>query len=493
MTTGSMPMPCPEHGPPDAPDHRFCEECGRELERVPQDGVDGPLTGTTGGDTSDGVVGPAVPAPGGTGSAPGPAAPATGAMTGRSVSSGPATARWGAGAERDGHPHGGGTGGVAGTPDGSGVPVSRAGLETLAGPAVPGGLDSLAGPSASPDRAAPVAWSQPVVSAGPQSPAGPARPAPQAAHPGSGSPSSAAPAWLSSRAPGHPCPRCGAVPSGNPGHCERCGQRWNVGRDRADLDLGTVAAVTDRARRHRNEDAVAVGRLGGATAAVICDGVSTSLRADVAAHAAAESGLAAILSALAAGSGAAEAIVTGTRAAAAATRATAVADDGQVPPSCTYVAAVVTADSVAVGWIGDSRAYWLGPDGATDEAACLTVDDSVVGRIRAGRPVPPGAELHPTSRALVRWLGADSTDTEPEVVAFQPTRAGRLVLCTDGLSHYLPDPASLAVRVPGPTGATPLAIARDLTGFAVASGGHDNVAVAVLPFPPVARQAGAHA
>jgi len=117
----------------------------------------------------------------------------------------------------------------------------------------------------------------------------------------------------------------------------------------------------------------------------------------------------------------------------------------------------------------------------------------VVGRIRAGRPVPPGAELHPTSRALVRWLGADSTDTEPEVVAFQPTRAGRLVLCTDGLSHYLPDPASLAVRVPGPTGATPLAIARDLTGFAVASGGHDNVAVAVLPFPPVARQAGAHA
>ncbi|ROT28287.1 serine/threonine-protein phosphatase [Micromonospora sp. HM5-17] len=289
---------------------------------------------------------------------------------------------------------------------------------------------------------------------------------------------------------GQPCPRCGAVPSGNPGHCERCGQRWPVGRDRADLDLGTVAAVTDRARRRRNEDAVAVGRFGRATAAVVCDGVSTSLRADVAAHAAAEGGLMAMLSALAGGAAATEAIVTGARAAAAATRATAVADDGAVPPSCTYVAAVVTVGSVTVGWIGDSRAYWLGPDGAADEATCLTIDDSIVARIQAGRPVPPGAELHPTSRALVRWLGADSADTEPEVVTFQPTRPGRLVLCTDGLSHYLPDPVALAAQVPGASGGTPIAIARDLTRFAVESGGHDNVAVAVLPFPPVARPTG---
>ncbi|MEE6263248.1 PP2C family protein-serine/threonine phosphatase [Plantactinospora sonchi] len=276
------------------------------------------------------------------------------------------------------------------------------------------------------------------------------------------------------------------MPSGNPGHCARCGQRWNVGRDRADLDLGTVAAVTDRARRRRNEDAIAVGRLGRATVAVVCDGVSTSLRADIAAHAAAENGLAAMLSALAGGLGAAETMVTGGRAAAAAARATATADDGQVPPSCTYVAAVVTVGSVTVGWIGDSRAYWLGPDGSVEDAALLTIDDSVVGQIQAGRPVPPGAEQDPTSRALVRWLGADSKDAEPQVVTFQPTRPGRLVLCSDGLSHYLGDPKALAVRVPGPGGAAPIAVARDLTRFAVESGGHDNVAVAVLPFPPIA-------
>ncbi|MFC6015784.1 PP2C family protein-serine/threonine phosphatase [Plantactinospora solaniradicis] len=296
--------------------------------------------------------------------------------------------------------------------------------------------------------------------------------------------------WLSSRAVGQPCPGCGTPPSGNPGHCDHCGRRWLVGRDRADLDLGPVAAVTDKARRRRNEDAVAIGRLGQTIAAVVCDGVSTSLRADVAAHAATEAGLTAMLSALSAGAGAPDAIMASGRAAAAAARATAASDDGQVPPSCTFVCAVVTIGSVTVGWIGDSRAYWLGPDGAVDEAVCLTIDDSVVGQIRAGRPVPPGAELDPTSKALIRWLGADSSDAEPQVVTFQPNRPGRLVLCSDGLSHYLPNPAALAARVPGPGGAAPIAIARDLTRFAVEAGGHDNVAVAVLPFPPVVGPGG---
>ncbi|GAA3750564.1 hypothetical protein GCM10022225_38560 [Plantactinospora mayteni] len=266
-----------------------------------------------------------------------------------------------------------------------------------------------------------------------------------------------------------------------------------MGRDRADLDLGAVAAVTDRARRRRNEDAVTVGRLGQTIAAVVCDGVSTSLRADLAAHAAAEAALAAILAALGNGAAAPDAVLASGPAAALAARATAVEDDGQVPPSCTFVAAVVTAGSVTVGWIGDSRAYWLGPDGAVHEAVCLTVDDSVVGQIRAGRPVPPGAEQDPTSKALIRWLGADSSDAEPQVVTFQPGRPGRLVICSDGLSHYLPNAGALAARVPGPSGATPIAIAQDLTRFAVEAGGHDNIAVAVLPFPPTGGSAGAGA
>ncbi|WP_207786420.1 protein phosphatase 2C domain-containing protein, partial [Micromonospora globispora] len=65
--------------------------------------------------------------------------------------------------------------------------------------------------------------------------------------------------------------------------------------------------MTDRARRPRNEDAVAIGRVAGATVAVVCDGVSTSTRADTAATAAVESAIEELLDALRGGADPAEA------------------------------------------------------------------------------------------------------------------------------------------------------------------------------------------
>ncbi|MGC1215229.1 MAG: serine/threonine-protein phosphatase, partial [Micromonospora sp.] len=65
--------------------------------------------------------------------------------------------------------------------------------------------------------------------------------------------------------------------------------------------------MTDRARRPRNEDAVAIGRVADATVAVVCDGVSTSTRADSAAIAAVESAIVELLDALRGGAEPAEA------------------------------------------------------------------------------------------------------------------------------------------------------------------------------------------
>ncbi|MGX7672846.1 protein phosphatase 2C domain-containing protein [Plantactinospora sp. DSM 117369] len=609
---GSMPKPCPEHGAPDDPAHRYCEVCGRELERVPlgeptgSSGWAAPATGsfapaesprsatatTTGRAEASGSVevpestellrladlsGPtalsrleALAGPTGSSRPSGPSSTGSSSQTGSSAPSSPtgpsapsgppgtdgrdrapvpappaasdwradpggqpATTSWSSAsgvaavppASRGAATPSGAPGWGASTPSGAQSqpgerggfvpPAAHPGAAGRAVPAQPGAPENQAGyppPPAPPDWAgppvppAPPGWSGPPAppappgwsgSPAPSAPSGwtaPAAPAGSSGWTGAApSPGPASPpgTWLSSRAVGQPCPGCGTPPSGDSGHCDHCGRRSSVGRDRADLDLGSVAAVTDRARRRRNEDAVTVGRLGQTIAAVVCDGVSTSLRADLAAHAAAEAALATMLSALGNGAAAPDAVVASGRAAAEAARATALHDDGQVPPSCTFVAAVVTAGSVTVGWIGDSRAYWLGPDGAVHEAVCLTVDDSVVGQIRAGRPVPPGAEQDPTSKALIRWLGADSSDAEPQVVTFQPGRPGRLVICSDGLSHYLPNAAALAARIPGPGGATPIAIAQDLTRFAAEAGGHDNIAVAVLPFPPAAGSGGA--
>src|SRR5439155_25037414 len=86
---------------------------------------------------------------------------------------------------------------------------------------------------------------------------------------------------------------------------------------------------------------------------VLCDGVSTSTRPDNASHAAVQAATPAMLAELAEGADAGAAIVTATRAAQAAATLVAGGTPGPNPPACTFVCAVVTADAVTVGWVGD--------------------------------------------------------------------------------------------------------------------------------------------
>jgi serine/threonine protein phosphatase PrpC len=55
-----------------------------------------------------------------------------------------------------------------------------------------------------------------------------------------------------------------------------------------------------------------------------------------------------------------------------------------------------------------------------------------------------------------------------------------VLVCSDGLFRYRPDPAELAAATPA---GTPLEVARALVELALAAGGEDNISVAVLPFP----------
>jgi PPM family protein phosphatase len=267
-------------------------------------------------------------------------------------------------------------------------------------------------------------------------------------------------------------------PAASGQHC------WQVaaGRSRAELRIGTVAGVTDRGRhRSRNEDAVALGRTGLATAAVVCDGVSSSSRPDTAASAAVHAGITAILQALTDGLTPPAATQGAARAAVSAVAALDRPDTSHNPPSCTYVSAVVTADEVTVGWVGDSRAYWLADAQGAAGSTCLTVDDTLTGQLEeAGVKVP--TELDLQAGALIRWVGADARDVEPHIITFAPPGAGRVLLCSDGLSRYLSAPADLASATMHDP---PDVAARRLTQLALDAGGHDNITVAVVPFPPV--------
>ncbi len=293
-------------------------------------------------------------------------------------------------------------------------------------------------------------------------------------------------AWRQS---GAVCGTCGSGPIDADGYCEACGTKAPSGRDHEETDLLVLAGVSDRGLRHfRNEDAMALGATqaaGGPVAvAVVCDGVSSSGRPDEASLAAARAALGVLLAAAEDGQDLAEA---STRAAHEAQQAVKVlaGPPGSTPPSeapsATFVSAVVTATGVTVCWLGDSRAYWL------DESAPaqLTTDDSVAAAlVTAGIMSEEEALASPNAHVVTGWLGADDSGTAPHVCTFQPPGPGVVMVCSDGLWNYQPDAAGLAERALPAARTSPLAAARELVEFANDSGGHDNITVVLVPFPP---------
>jgi serine/threonine protein phosphatase PrpC len=256
-----------------------------------------------------------------------------------------------------------------------------------------------------------------------------------------------------------------------------------------EVDLGWAAGVTDRGRHHpRNEDAFHLEMVGPPEehnlVAVVCDGVSSSVRAEEAAEAAAQAA-ATVLAAVVGGPGS---LADGTvHAADAATKAVAALPwtrRGQLAsPSCTLVSAACRDGEVAVGSVGDSRAYWI--DVNEGQVRQLTVDDSwAEAQIEAGRMTEAEADADPRSHAITRWIGADAPEVDARVATLTPAGGGRLLLCSDGLWNYAPTAQAMADLLANHSeAATPLGLAQALTTFALGAGGHDNITVVVADFP----------
>ncbi|GAA4973178.1 hypothetical protein GCM10023205_44480 [Yinghuangia aomiensis] len=353
---------------------------------------------------------------------------------------------------------------------------------------------------------------------------------------------------------GATCRFCRTASISPDGWCEACGREFNP-RDSVETDLKITAGVSDRGLRHRrNEDAMAVQVVpsahgGGPTVvAVVCDGVSSSPRPDEASATAVRSACAALASALRGGAGPEAA--TGSAAAAAARAVARLAGPGDPDgnaPACTYVSAVVTPSSVTIGWVGDSRAYWLsadelpvaegdatlpargggvvlhpapepdhepvriampdapgggnGRDGALDEPApvedtlrlptpsvLLTEDDSWAARMVAcGQLTEAQAYADQRAHAIVSWLGADAGEVRARVMTMRPNNPGAVLLCSDGLWNYVQAAATLSAFALPYGLSQPLRAARALTDYALQSGGADNITVVLVPYPPAAH------
>ncbi|MFD7706498.1 PP2C family serine/threonine-protein phosphatase [Streptomyces sp. NPDC059785] len=322
-------------------------------------------------------------------------------------------------------------------------------------------------------------------------------------------PPAAAAADPRAAAPGTPpagtkvCVACRAGQVDPDGYCENCGHAQPRERDHMEQELTAVAAVSDRGlRHHRNEDAFAVSRAAlpdgsPAVVAIVCDGVSSATRPDEASLAASRAADASLLEALPLGTHPQQAMHDAIVAASNAVNALAQEPSSprehsphQNAPACTLVGAVVTAGLLVVGWVGDSRVYWVPADRGTP-AARLTEDDSWAAQmVAAGLMSEAEAYADERAHAITGWLGADAYELEPHTASFKPDRPGVVVVCTDGLWNYAEAPEEMAEVVPLDAADRPLHSAQVLVGHALDGGGHDNVTVAVLPFPAPPQGAG---
>jgi serine/threonine protein phosphatase PrpC len=306
----------------------------------------------------------------------------------------------------------------------------------------------------------------------------------------------------------HQCPSCAAPVDASDLFCESCGCRQVEPPDahpaprggtghHVEVDLATVAAVSDRGRRHPdNEDATAIAARHDRVAIVICDGVSTTDRPDEASAVAAAAALAVLEPSLddhretTAGDAAALLVEAVDRAQAAVRAIGGDSGDDREPPSTTIVAALADGRSLTIGNVGDSRAYWL--SNVPGESCLLTTDDSNAESLIATGADPRAVYGEPDAHAITRWLGADATDWRPAITAVTIHQPGVLLLCTDGLWNYFEsadDLASIAdVTAIDDRTASPIESARRLVHAALAAGGHDNVTVAVAPVRPNPHQ-----
>jgi protein phosphatase len=139
----------------------------------------------------------------------------------------------------------------------------------------------------------------------------------------------------------------------------------------------------------------------------------------------------------------------------------------------TITAALVSGARVAVGHVGDSRAYLL-RDGSLEQ---LTEDHSLVADlVRSGRLTPEEAEVHPQRSVITRALGTDAAVTV-DSFSVEAQDGDLYLLCSDGLTTMLDADAVRKTLEEEPNLER---AARRLVEQANANGGDDNITVVLF-------------
>ncbi len=137
----------------------------------------------------------------------------------------------------------------------------------------------------------------------------------------------------------------------------------------------------------------------------------------------------------------------------------------------TMTVALVEDERVAIGHVGDSRAYLI-REGRLEQ---LTDDHSLVAElVRSGKLTPEEAEAHPQRSVITRALGTES-EVDVDTFSVRGTPGDLFLLCSDGLTVMVDDDTILeAVEQHRSNLDT---AAKALVNAANKEGGEDNITV----------------
>jgi serine/threonine protein phosphatase PrpC len=137
----------------------------------------------------------------------------------------------------------------------------------------------------------------------------------------------------------------------------------------------------------------------------------------------------------------------------------------------TMTVALVEDDRVAIGHVGDSRAY-LYRDGSLEQ---LTDDHSLVAElVRSGKLSPEEAEIHPQRSVITRAVGTEP-DVDVDTFSVDGSPGDLFLICSDGLTDMV-DEATILDALDSNRHDLKAA-AKALVNAANRVGGEDNITV----------------
>ncbi|OQY90289.1 MAG: hypothetical protein B6D38_04695 [Anaerolineae bacterium UTCFX1] len=137
----------------------------------------------------------------------------------------------------------------------------------------------------------------------------------------------------------------------------------------------------------------------------------------------------------------------------------------------TLTAALVIGQQVTIAHVGDSRAYFVYPDGRLDP---ITRDHSLVKRLEElGHLAPEEAQNYPHRNVLYRALGQGDF-LEPDIFTVAFPQPGYLMICSDGLWGVVAETDIQRSVVEAPTLQR---ACQNLVTAANVAGGPDNISV----------------